>query len=142
MDKMKKFIDAQDRVYSQVLTELRAEKKQSHWMWFIFPQHRDLGHSSTAKKFGLDGIPEASLYLHDELLNKRLRECCEILANCESDNIQKILGSPDNLKLRSSLTLFYNATTDEQERTLFKRVLEKYYEAIFCERTLRLIGVQ
>jgi len=108
-------------MFEQALAELQAGSKRSHWMWFIFPQHRDLGRSATAKFYGLSGVDEARAYLQHPLLGERLRDCCRaILPHLGSKNAEAILGPIDALKLRSSMEIFGVAAPDEP---LFAEVL-------------------
>ena len=108
-------------MFEQALLELRAGRKRSHWMWFIFPQHRDLGRSATAKYYGLSGIDEARAYLAHPLLGERLRSCCKaILPHLRNEPADAILGPIDALKLRSSLEIFGEAAPDD---TLFEEVV-------------------
>jgi uncharacterized protein (DUF1810 family) len=119
---LERFVVAQSGgVYEQALEELRHGHKQSHWMWFIFPQHRDLGRSPTAKHFGLSGTAEAAAYAAHPLLGPRLRQCCEaILPHLERGvSAEAILGPVDALKLRSSMEIFSEAVPDEP---LFEQV--------------------
>lgn len=117
------FIDAQAGVYAQVLTELRAGRKRSHWMWFIFPQLRVLGRSATAQRFGLAGLDEAQAYAAHDLLGARLRECVGLANAVEGRSALDLFGPPDDLKYRSCATLFFRAT----EEQLFKEALDKFY---------------
>jgi uncharacterized protein (DUF1810 family) len=112
---LERFVAAQaGGVYQQALAELEAGRKRSHWMWFIFPQHRDLGHSPTAKYYGLGGIDEARAYAAHPLLGERLRACCRaILPHLAVDRAEDILGPIDALKLRSSMQIFAAAAPDE-----------------------------
>ncbi|HXG81249.1 MAG TPA: DUF1810 family protein [Sphingomicrobium sp.] len=112
---MQRFLDAQSGgVFEQALAELHAGRKQSHWMWFIFPQHRDLGRSPTAKHFGLSGPEEAAAYAAHPLLGPRLRQCCHaILPHLAREPVEAILGPVDALKLRSSMEIFSKAVPDE-----------------------------
>lgn len=113
---LERFVTAQaDGVYEQALAELQAGRKQSHWMWFIFPQHRDLGRSSTAKFFGLSGLDEAAAYAAHSLLGARLRECCAAVLPHLLNGIsaETIMGPIDGLKLRSSMDIFHEAVPDE-----------------------------
>ena len=112
---LQRFVEAQaDGVYEQALAELLAGRKRSHWMWFIFPQHAELGRSSTAKYYGLSGIEEARAYLAHPLLADRLRECCRaILPHLGNEPAEAILGPIDALKLRSSMQIFNQASPDE-----------------------------
>jgi len=120
---LNRFVDAQSGdIFEQALAELKAGRKQSHWMWFIFPQHRDLGRSETAKYYGLSGSDEARAYAAHPLLGARLRECSEaILPHLRNEPPEAILGPVDALKLRSSMEIFAEAVPDEP---LFRDVLE------------------
>ncbi len=121
---LQRFVDAQDRVYDQVLAELRAGAKRSHWIWFIFPQLAALGSSSTAKHFGIDSLAEAQAYLAHPVLGTRLRECARLVTAINGRSVDDIFGWPDNLKVRSSMTLFARATDDNAD---FLAVLDKFY---------------
>ena len=108
-------------MFEQALSELEHGRKTSHWMWFIFPQHRDLGRSATAKFYGLNGIDEAAAYLSHPVLGERLRECCRtVLPHLRREQAEAILGPVDALKLRSSMEIFIEASADEP---LFAEVL-------------------
>jgi uncharacterized protein (DUF1810 family) len=120
------FLTAQDPIYAGVLIELRAGKKTSHWMWFIFPQLRALGRSPTAKQFGLASLDDAQNYLAHPVLGARLRECTALVNAIEHRTIIEIFGSPDDIKFRSSMTLFAEATPDNQA---FNEALEKYFDS-------------
>ena len=111
-----RFVRAQsDGVYEQALDELNAGRKASHWMWFIFPQHRDLGRSGTAKFYGLSGLEEAAAYANHRLLGERLRRCCgAILPHLEAGPAEGILGPIDAMKLRSSMEIFAEAVPLEE----------------------------
>jgi uncharacterized protein (DUF1810 family) len=132
---LKRFLDAQDPVFAEVLLELERGRKRTHWMWFVFPQHADLGVSPTAKHFGLHTLEEARAYLHHPVLGARLRQCCETLLQVEGRSAHEIFGSPDDLKLRSCLTLFELAAPEEP---VFGQCLAKYYGGERDERTLGL----
>lgn len=121
---LQRFVAAQQRVYENACEELRQGSKQSHWMWFIFPQIQGLGHSATAHKFALSSLAEAKAYLEHPLLGARLRECCRLVAAVEGRSIDAIFGSPDNMKFRSSITLFNLAAPHEQ---LFHDCVRKYF---------------
>ncbi len=121
---LQRFVDAQDRIYDTVIDELTAGRKRSHWMWFVFPQLRGLGSSSTAVRFGISSADEARAYLAHELLGPRLRECARLVARIDGRSAEEIFGRPDDMKLRSSMTLF--ARTAE-ENADFVAVLEKFY---------------
>jgi uncharacterized protein (DUF1810 family) len=133
---LQRFVQAQEGCYSQVRTELSAGRKSTHWMWFIFPQLRGLGHSSAAWHFGIGSLTEARAYLEHPLLGPRLRECTRLLLEVQGRSIRDILGSPDDLKLRSCLTLFAQASDGE---ALFERALQTYYHGEPDERTLELL---
>ncbi|QEN14174.1 DUF1810 domain-containing protein [Mycolicibacterium sp. ELW1] len=131
-----RFVDAQDRVYDQVLAELRAGAKRSHWIWFIFPQLAALGSSSTAKRFGISSLAEAQAYLAHPVLGPRLRECARLVLAIEGRTVDDIFGWPDNLKVRSSMTLFSAATDDDAD---FVAVLDRFYGGERDTRTLELL---
>src|SRR5580692_10629025 len=103
---LQRFVNAQNPVYDQVCAELRAGKKESHWIWFIFPQLRGLGHSAMATAFGIVSRQEAQAYLGHALLGPRLRECAQFVNLVKGRSISQILGYPDDMKFRSSMTLF------------------------------------
>ena len=121
---LQRFVNAQNAVYDQVCAELRAGQKQSHWVWFIFPQLRGLGHSAVAEAYGIASRQEAVAYLEHAVLGPRLRECTRLVNLVEGHSISLILDYPDNLKFRSSMTLFANAASDNQ---VFKEALRKYF---------------
>lgn len=130
---LRRFVDAQQSVYGRVLAELRQGRKQSHWMWFIFPQIKGLGHSAMATKFAISSREEAKAYLEHPLLGKRLRECTQLVTNVEGHSIADILGHPDDLKFRSSMTLFASVTADNED---FTTALKKFYGGEFDSATL------
>ena len=134
---LERFIDAQDPIYATVVAELRAGRKRSHWMWFVFPQHRALGLSGMAKRFGIESLAEAKAYAAHAILGVRLRECSGLVLAGHGRTVNEIFGSPDDLKLRSSMTLFAIAVNDEP---VFARVLEKYYNGVPDERTVALVS--
>src|SRR6201996_8486462 len=103
---LKRFVDAQAPVYRTVVDELRGGRKRSHWMWFVFPQLRGLGSSPTAVRYGIASLQEARAYLAHDLLGPRLRECTRLVNEVQNRSIAQIFGSPDDLKLFSSMTLF------------------------------------
>jgi uncharacterized protein (DUF1810 family) len=129
---LQRFVDAQDRVYDGVL----AGAKRSHWIWFIFPQLSGLGSSSTAELFGIESLEEARAYLAHPVLGPRLRECARLVASIEDRSVDEVFGWPDNLKVRSSMTLFTRATDDNAD---FLAVLEKFYGGQQDPRTLELL---
>jgi uncharacterized protein (DUF1810 family) len=121
---LRRFVDAQAPVYAQILAELSAGQKRSHWMWFVFPQIAGLGHSAMARRFAIASLAEAAAYLAHPVLGPRLRECCRLATLVEGRSAQAIFGTPDDLKFRSSLTLFAAAAPNE---AIFAAALEKYF---------------
>jgi len=136
-----RYVEAQAHCYARVLEELAAGEKASHWMWFIFPQLRGLGMSSTARRFGISGLEEARAYLAHPLLGGRLRECTRLVLAIEGRSANEIFGSPDDLKLRSCLTLFAQAAAPSPapETRVFGEALAKYYGGDPDPRTLELL---
>jgi uncharacterized protein (DUF1810 family) len=133
---LERFVQAQQAVYAAVCAELRVGAKRSHWMWFIFPQLRGLGSSPSAQHYGLASLAEARAYLDHPVLGARLRECTRRLLVLEGRSAAEIFGYPDDLKLRSCLTLFERASPQEQ---LFSEALRKYYRGKPDLRTLELL---
>lgn len=136
-----RFVEAQAGCYSRVLGELAVGEKTTHWMWFIFPQLEGLGASATARRFGISGLGEARAYLAHPLLGRRLRECTRLVLAVEERTAHEIFGSPDDLKLRSCLTLFAQAAASPpaREDELFGEALAKYYRGEPDPLTLRLL---
>jgi uncharacterized protein (DUF1810 family) len=130
---LQRFVDAQNPVFDQVRAELRAGHKRSHWMWFVFPQISGLGSSPMAQKFAISSRAEAAAYLDHPILGPRLRECTGLVTAVEGRSIGDILGYPDDLKFRSSMTLFANAASDNKP---FTDALEKYFVDGFDPLTL------
>jgi uncharacterized protein (DUF1810 family) len=135
---LQRFVDAQSGVYDTVAAELRDGRKRSHWIWFIFPQLTGLGRSPTAEKYAISSLAEAEAYLRHEVLGPRLRECTRLVNRVEGRSVDEIFGWPDNLKVRSSMTLFAHATPDNGD---FVALLNKYYDGEEDSATLeRLSG--
>ena len=111
---LQRFVDAQQAVFETVRAELGAGRKRSHWMWFIFPQLRGLGHSHMAHQYGITGLAEAIAYMEHPVLGPRLRECTHLVNHVAERSITQILGSPDDMKFHSSMTLFARATADNE----------------------------
>jgi uncharacterized protein (DUF1810 family) len=124
---LERFVDAQDAGdnYEHALRELGQGRKETHWMWFVFPQLRDLGQSPTAQRFGISTMEEADAYLRHPILGTRLLECTDLVAQIEGRSARDIFGSMDEMKLRSSMTLFSRADPNEP---LFLAVLERYFD--------------
>ena len=130
---LQRFTDAQNPIYGQVCSELRHGCKTGHWMWFIFPQIRGLGHSPRASKFAISSLEEAGAYLNHPILGSRLRECTRLVNHIEGRTIRQIFGYPDDLKFRSSMTLFAHATSENQD---FKDALQKYFAGEYDRLTV------
>lgn len=134
---LQRFVDAQAPVYRNVIDELRSGRKRGHWMWFVFPQLRGLGGSPTAVHYGISSLDEARAYLRHELLGPRLRECARLVNEVAGRSIGDIFGSPDDLKLCSSMTLFMHATDNNDD---FVALLDKYYDGRQDRLTLERLG--
>ncbi len=133
---LERFQRAQTYDYGTALREIRNGRKESHWMWYVFPQMKGLGHSSMADYYGISGTEEARAYLADPVLGPHLMEISEALMDLEDKNAAAIFGFPDVLKLRSSMTLFAAVS---EENSVFQRVLDAYYHGEKDERTLELL---
>ena len=132
---LERFTTAQAPVYATVLGELRAGRKQTHWMWFIFPQLAALGRSPAAKFYGLAGLEEAREYLAHGVLGPRLRECTGLVNAVSGRSAHEIFGTPDDLKFRSCATLFYRAGGGEE----FAQALRQYYDGVEDNMTVQLL---
>jgi len=135
---LSRFKSAQDPVFETVLDELRAGRKRSHWMWFVFPQLRDLGRSTTARHYGISSIREARAYLADRLLSDRLRTATAEVLGVEGRSAHAIFGSPDDMKFHSSMTLFREA--DGAADSEFQKALDMYFGGEPDRQTLDLLG--
>ena len=133
---LSRFLDAQAQIYPQALAELTAGRKRSHWIWFIFPQIAGLGFSEMSERYAIGSLAEARAYLDHPILGARLRECAEAVLAIEGRTATQILGSPDDLKLRSCATLFAAVAP---AGSVFERLLAKFYDGEKDERTLRLL---
>jgi uncharacterized protein (DUF1810 family) len=120
---LKRFVDAQAPVYETVVAELKSGRKQTHWMWFVFPQLSGLGHSPMARQYAIASAEEAKAYLDHDVLAPRLRECTQLVLEIKGRTLREIFGSPDDLKFRSSMKLFSEAAEDKR---LFTAALDKY----------------
>ena len=136
MEQLDRFIKAQENTYLVALKEIKNGRKQSHWMWYIFPQIKGLGMSETSKYYGIDGEEEAKAYLDNEILGSRLREITSELLKLNIDNPVDIFGAIDAMKLKSSMTLFDYVSDDK----IFSQVLNKYYNGDIDEKTILLCG--
>jgi uncharacterized protein (DUF1810 family) len=132
-----RFVSAQQPVYAQVRAELADGRKRTHWMWFIFPQLKGLGSSSLARTYGLASIEEARAYLAHPVLGARLRECAALLLELQGADARQVMGYPDDLKLRSSMTLFAAAAAAASDQRLFQGVLAQFFagcqDPLTCE---------
>jgi uncharacterized protein (DUF1810 family) len=121
---LERFVQAQAPVYATVLKELRAGHKRTHWMWFIFPQLDGLGRSEMARRYAIRWGDEAAAYLAHPVLGPRLRECATIVDSLDGRTVNQIVGHPDDLKFRSSMTLFADVAPDE---AVFQDCIDKYF---------------
>lgn len=133
---LNRFLKAQEYDYAQALSEIRAGRKRSHWMWYIFPQIQGLGFSHTAQYYAIQGLNEAKEYLAHPVLGARLKEISSALLELEGLSASEIFGYPDDLKLRSSMTLFRLADLDCD---VFEAVLDKYYDGEPDSKTVRIV---
>jgi len=131
---LERYIKAQAPIYARALAELKAGHKQSHWMWYVFPQIAGLGHSAISHAYAIQSLEEAREYLAHPVLGARLRECCQAVMTVEGKTAHEIFGSPDDVKFRSCLTLFARAAPNE---TLFTDLLDKYFDGEADELTLQ-----
>lgn len=137
MNNLKRFTEAQYRDYEQALKEIKNGRKESHWMWYIFPQLKGLGRSYTSDFYGIENLDEAKAFLQDPYLGKNLQEIVAALLELDNDNATQIMGRPDDMKLKSSMTLFACA---DPENDLFEKVLEKFYNGHKDRRTLKMLS--
>lgn len=134
-----RFVAAQATAYAQALVEIRSGRKRSHWMWFIFPQLKGLGYSSNANYYGIDGLAEATAYMQHPILRTRLIEISRALLNLPGSNATSVMGSPDDMKLRSSMTLF---SLVKGADPVFGLVLDKYFQSHKDDQTIALLSNQ
>jgi uncharacterized protein (DUF1810 family) len=136
---LNRFIEAQDTNYDDALSELRAGRKRSHWMWYVLPQLSGLGHSAMSYRYGIRSGEEARAYLNHPVLGRRLHDCVEAILAIEGRSAFEILGSPDDLKLRSSATLFAHVLP---RGSVFEEILDKYYSSERDPKTVELLGAR
>jgi uncharacterized protein (DUF1810 family) len=134
---LKRFVQAQEGVYEQACAELRAGRKRSHWMWFIFPQIQGLGSSPMAMRYAISGLEESRAYLEHPVLGPRLQGCTRIVIGVDGRTVEEIFGYPDDLKFHSSMTLFAKAS--ESGAGVFGEALEKYFGGEMDQGTLQRI---
>ena len=134
MPDLERFVTAQDLrgTYASAVRELRAGRKTSHWMWFVFPQLAGLGRSELSRRYAISSLEEASAYLGHSILGERLRECARVLVALSGRTAVEVFGSVDAMKLRSSMTLFARAAPEER---LFRDVLDRYFEGVADDAT-------
>lgn len=137
MSELDRFIRAQEYNYSDALKEIKNGQKISHWMWYVFPQIKGLGKSDTAKWYAIKDLQEAKDYLNNEILSNRLEQICKALLDLDCNDAYKIFGSPDDMKLKSSMTLFEIASP---ENKIFKSVLDKYFNGQHDQKTVKIIS--
>lgn len=131
--RLERFVLAQDNIFSQVLAELEAGTKMSHWMWFIFPQIRGLGRSPISIEYAISSRDEARAYLQHPLLGPRLKDCTRLVLRAEGRSALDIFGEPDDIKFRSSMTLFAEVSNDDD---IFEKALQKYFNGVPDRLTL------
>jgi uncharacterized protein (DUF1810 family) len=134
-----RFLDAQDEIYDQVIAELSNGRKRSHWMWFIFPQLAGLGRSAMTQRYAIHDLDQARRYLADPILGPRLRQVTKLMIDQKAESALEILGSPDDLKFRSCLTLFREAASENSDRVLFAKALDQFYHGQADSRALELL---
>lgn len=134
--RLERFVRAQEGVIEDAMRELLAGRKRSHWMWFVFPQVAGLGHSATAREYAISGLAEAQAYLAHPLLGPRLRECTRLVNAVQERTLDEIFGYPDDLKFRSSMTLFARAAAENED---FIEALRKYCRGEEDQGTVRLL---
>lgn len=135
---LERFVEAQNLVYDMALQEIKDGQKRGHWIWFVFPQIKGLGHSYNSEYYGISGTKEAKAYLEHPLLGARLREISQAMLDCGNPSADDILGFPDVLKVRSCMTLFDMVSPND----IFKQVLNQYYEGKLCDKTIWRLGTR
>jgi uncharacterized protein (DUF1810 family) len=134
-----RFLDAQDQIYAHVIEELTSGRRQTHWMWFIFPQPVGLGRSAMAQHYAIHDLDQARRYLGNSILGSRLRQVVKLMIGQKGRSAFEILGSPDDMKFRSCLTLFREAASENSDRTLFTKALDQFYRGQPDGRTQELL---
>ena len=135
---LNRFVQAQEGDYEQAMSEIRSGRKRSHWMWYIFPQYDGLGSSATSRQYSIKSLAEARAYLDHPVLGPRLLQCAQAAVGVEAQSASEVFGSPDDMKLRSCATLFAYVSP---ARSVFERLLDKYFRGERDDTTLRLLGV-
>lgn len=135
---LSRFYEAHEKSYTRALSEIQSGCKRSHWMWYIFPQIAGLGYSATSRHYAIRNLEEAKMFLNDTYLGGNLREICSALLKLDTDDAYCVFGSPDNMKLQSSMTLFSIAGENEK---IFNDVLDKFFDGKKDVQTLRILGL-
>jgi uncharacterized protein (DUF1810 family) len=135
---LKRFVQAQEDVYEQSLSEIKSGRKRSHWMWYVFPQFDGLGFSATSIRYSIKSVAEAKAYLRHSVLGQRLMECATAVLCVEGRSAHEIFGSPDDMKLKSCATLFACVSPTG---SVFERLLDKYFQGERDHKTLHLLGL-
>lgn len=133
---LNRFIEAQDTNYDDAIAEIRAGRKRSHWMWYVFPQLTGLGQSAMSYRYGIRGEEEARAYLSHPVLGRRLHDCAEAILAVQARSAREILGTPDDLKLKSSATLFARVSSPG---SIFEQILDRYYSSERDAKTIELL---
>ena len=136
---LERFVRRQEEDYGRAYKELSEESKRSHWMWWIFPQTTGLGMSSTSQEYSIKSLAEAKAYLEHPVLGKNIREISKLLTTINQSNASIVFGYPDDLKLRSSMTLFAEAAESDEDRNIFLKVLDKFFDGKKDTRTLAIL---
>ena len=135
---LSRFVQAQEGIYERALAEIRGGRKRSHWMWFVFPQYAGLGFSAMSQEYAIKSVAEASAYLNHPVLGPRLVECAQEVLGVEGRTASQIFGSPDDMKLRSSATLFAHVTG---AGNVFEQLLQKYFDSQPDPKTMQLLAI-
>ena len=136
---LQRFIDAQKQDYATALDEIKNGRKRSHWMWYIFPQIQGLGFSSTSQHYAISGLQEAAAYLNHPILGQRIIEISKVLVQLDSSNASQVFGSPDDMKLKSSMSLFASVPNAD---AVFQQVLDKFFQGNKDQKTLSILERQ
>ena len=136
---LERFVRKQESDYDRAYKELSEESKRSHWMWWMFPQIEGLGRTSTSQEYSIKSLAEAKAYLDHPVLGKNIREISKLLTTINQSNASIVFGYPDNLKLRSSMTLFAEAAETDEDRNIFLKVLDKFFDGKKDTRTLAIL---
>ncbi|MFJ1430096.1 DUF1810 domain-containing protein [Capnocytophaga canimorsus] len=134
---LNRFLQAQEKDYLSALSEVKSGRKKGRWMWYVFPQFKCLALSESSKSYGIDNVDEAEAFLHHPVLGTRLKEMTDALLNLSEPNVSHIFGSPDEIKLKASMTLF--ACVSDEDENPFKKVIDKYFQGALDTKTTKII---